>query len=68
MQPILKLDVLGILDYHTDHGLHIRTYNSKEEFVEGFTKEVLKKTGEDDPSGETLYAKKNGGYRFFRSP
>ena len=58
MEPILKLDVLGILDYHTDLGMHIRTYNSKEEFVEDFTK-VLKKTGEDDPSGETLYANKN---------
>jgi hypothetical protein len=58
MAPILDLDVLGVLDYHTDLKTHIRTYENKDEFKKEFTK-VLKKTGEHDPTGEALFAVKN---------
>jgi hypothetical protein len=58
MKPILDLDVLGVLDYHTDLTMHIRTYESSDEFVKEFT-EILKKTGEHDVTGKALYSKKN---------
>lgn len=58
MAPILDLDVLGVLDYHTDLKTHIRTYANKDEFKKEFT-EVLKKTGEHDPTGEALFALRN---------
>lgn len=61
MQPILGLDVLSILDYHTDLTEHIRVYKNKEEFVREF-RGILKKTGEDDATGETLFIKKNMGW------
>lgn len=58
MAPILDLDVEGVLDYHTDLKMHIRTYANKDEFKEEFTK-VLKKSGEHDPTGEALFNLKN---------
>ena len=58
MAPILDLDVLGVLDYHTDIKTHIRTYANKDEFKKEFA-EVLKKTGEHDPTGEALFALRN---------
>jgi hypothetical protein len=61
MQSILGLDVLGVLDYHTDLATHIRTYESNEGFVKEFLG-ILKKTGEDDATGKTLYSKKNKGW------
>jgi hypothetical protein len=60
MSPILDLDVLGVLDYHTDLTLHIRTYESKDGFVKEFT-EILEKTGENDVTGKALYSKRNKG-------
>lgn len=58
MAPILELDVEGVLDYHTDLKTHIRTYANKDEFKEEFTN-VLKKSGEHDPTGEALFNLKN---------
>ena len=54
MSKILELDVLAINDYHSYPGVQIREYDSREAFVDDFTK-VLKKTGEQDPTGEAMY-------------
>lgn len=58
MAQILALDVRAINDYHTYTGEQIRTYESKDDFVKDFSG-VLKKTGEDDPTGEKMFAKQN---------
>lgn len=58
MAQILKLDVAAINDYHSYPGKQIREYNSKEDFVSGFTA-VLDKTGESDPTGEEMFKKQN---------
>lgn len=56
MKPIVDLDVRGMMEFHSDLGVMSRCYETKAEFKEDFTK-VLKKSGEDDPTGETMYKK-----------
>ena len=58
MAQILALDVRAINDYHTYPGEQIRVYESKDEYVKNFGA-ILKKTGEDDPTGEAMFAKQN---------
>lgn len=58
MAQILGLDVRAINDYHTYPGVQIRTYESKDDFVKNFS-DVLKKTGENDPTGEKMFEKQN---------
>lgn len=58
MAQILELDVRAINDYHTYPGVQIRTYESKEEYMKDFG-DLLAKTGENDPTGESMFEKQN---------
>jgi hypothetical protein len=54
MQKIVELDVRAIMDYHNKPGCQVRTWKSKEEYMDDIVS-VLKKTGEHDPTGEAMY-------------
>lgn len=60
MQKILQLDVRAMTDYHANPTYQALTFDSKEDFLDKFTK-VLKKTGEHDPTGAAMNKACNGG-------
>lgn len=57
-QKVLALDVRYAIDYHSLPTINTRKWKNKEEFVKELTME-LTKTGEHDPSGNSIWYKKS---------